>query len=133
MVLYFVTNLYWFVGFFSVYAKAANTYETDICYSAAKLVKENVPPDSTIHLSDEMCLTLINILFDEDRYRFIGARPDFQSSFGQGEYVVLLNSRKFLGEFDGDMQDQLRQQLEAGEFERVSTDSDSSPVLYLIK
>jgi hypothetical protein len=133
MVLYFVTNLYWFVGFFGVYANPAHTYETDICYSAAKLIKQNVPRNSTVYLSDDMCLTLINILFDEDRYHLIGARPDFQLSLSQGEYVVLLNSRKFLGEFESDMQDQLLKQIEAGESELVSADSDSSPVLYLIK
>jgi hypothetical protein len=133
MALYFMANLYWFNNFFGNYTKTVDMYENTICQTAAKLIDQNVPRGSTIYLPDEMCFTLVSILFDEKKYDFISVRLDDPLNITSGDYVMILNSQKFLGVFNGDIQAMLHQELDEQQTEMVSPYSSSSPVLFLIK
>ncbi len=134
MVLYFMSNFYWFSHFLSGYTKAVDMYETTICQAAAKIIGQKVPRGSTIYMPDEMCFTLVSILYDEDRYHFINVRlEDSKPNMISGDYVMILNSRQYLGVFNGDIQAMLMRELGEQQMEMVSPYSDSSPVLYLIK
>jgi len=135
MALYFMINSYWFYHFFSSYTKTVDRYENTICETAAKIIGQNVPRDTTIYMPDEMCFSLVSILFDENHYHFIAVRSeDPKLNMVSGDYVMFFNSRQYLGPFNSDeIEAKILNELGEQNMELISSHSDSLPVLYLIK
>jgi len=135
VILYYIASYRWYVDSFQiVYQKRSASYESTICQYAANLINKQIPRGSTILFPEEMCYPLVTILYEDGQYLFVPIQADGpKPSAVPGSYIYLLNSEIYKGYFNKNIQETAQQIIAENNAELISNQSNSQPVLYLIK
>ena len=135
VILYYFASYRWYINSFQVvYQKKSASYESTICQYASNLINKKIPRGSTILFPEEMCYPLVTILYEDDQYLFVPIQAEGpKPSIVPGSYIYLLNSQIYTGYFNKNIQETAKQIITENNAELISFQSDSQPVLYLIK